>query len=54
MRRIIFALALSLGLAAAIGGGYLRRIALSYVEWGDESSQEVVVPWTVIDGPGSA
>lgn len=39
---------------AAIAGGYLRRIALTYVEWGDESSQEVVVPWTVIDGPGSA
>jgi len=39
---------------AAIDGGYLRRIALTYVEWGDETSQEVVVPWTVIEGPGSA
>lgn len=39
---------------AAIAGGYLRRIALTYVEWGDESSQEVVVPWSVIDGPDSA
>ena len=39
---------------AAIDGGYLRRIALTYVEWGDETSQEVVVPWQVIDGAGSA
>ena len=42
------------GVLAAIGGGYERRIAVSYVEWGDEDSQEVVVPWTVIDGPGRA
>jgi hypothetical protein len=27
---------------------------VTYVEWGDASSQEVVVPWTVIDGPASA
>jgi hypothetical protein len=39
---------------AAIGGGYLRRIAVTYVEWGDETSQEVVVPWTVVAGPGGA
>ncbi len=39
---------------AAIAGGYERRIAVTYVEWGDATSQEVVVPWTVIDGPGSA
>lgn len=35
-------------------GGYYRRIVATYVEWGDETSQEVVVPWTVIDGPASA
>lgn len=39
---------------ATIASGYLQRIAVTYVEWGDASSQEVVVPWTVIDGPDSA
>lgn len=39
---------------AAIGRGLLGRIAVTFVEWADESSQEVVVPWTVIDGPASA
>ncbi len=38
----------------AIANGYLRRIAVTYVEWGDVDSQEVVVPWTIIDGPESA
>jgi hypothetical protein len=35
-------------------GGYLGRIAVSFVEWGDVLHQDVVVPWTVIDGPQSA
>ena len=39
---------------AAITGGYYRRIAVTYVEWGNEMSQEVVVPWTVIDGQATA
>ena len=34
--------------------GYRGRIAVTYVEWGDETSQEVVVPWTIIDGAESA
>jgi hypothetical protein len=38
----------------AIGVGYLGKIAVTYIEWGDQSSQEVVVPWTVVDGPDSA
>ena len=38
----------------AIAQGFEQRIAITYVEWGDASSQEVVVPWTVIDGPASA
>jgi len=38
----------------AIGNGYLRRIAVTYVEWGDVDSQEVVVPWTIIDGKETA
>ncbi len=39
---------------SAISGGFSQRIAMTYVEWGDEFSQEVVVPWTIIDGPESA
>jgi Protein of unknown function (DUF1194) len=39
---------------AAIAQGYERRIAVTYVEWGDAASQEVVVPWTIVDGPKSA
>ena len=38
----------------AIGVGYLGRIAVTYVEWGDQNSQVTVVPWRVIDGPESA
>ena len=38
----------------AIAQGYDQRIAVTYVEWGGVSSQEVVVPWTIIDGPDSA
>jgi len=39
---------------AAIAGGYEQKIAVTYVEWGDARSQEVVVPWRVIEGPESA
>ncbi len=39
---------------AVISHGYLRRIAVTFVEWADEAAQEVVVPWTVIDGEDSA
>lgn len=39
---------------AAIALGPDQKIAVTYVEWGDEDSQEVVVPWTIIDGPESA
>jgi hypothetical protein len=38
----------------AIGVGYDGRIAVTYVEWGGVGSQDVVVPWVVVDGPGSA
>ncbi len=34
--------------------GYERRIAVTYVEWGDETSQEVVVPRTISAGPTRA
>ena len=39
---------------AAIASGFNQRIAVTYVEWGDFTSQEVVVPWRVIDGAASA
>ena len=39
---------------AAIKKGTLQKIAVTFVEWGDDSSQEVVVGWTVIDGLASA
>ena len=38
----------------AIAQGFDRRIVVTYVEWGEASSQEIVVPWTVVDGPESA
>ncbi len=34
----------------AITGTAHGRIAVTYVEWGQENSQDVVVGWTVIDG----
>lgn len=39
---------------SAIRAGLLQRIAVTYVEWGDMQHQDVVVPWTIIDGPESA
>ena len=38
----------------AITSGFLGRIAVTYVEWGSANSQDVVVPWTVVDGAASA
>ncbi|MEZ5933429.1 MAG: DUF1194 domain-containing protein [Alphaproteobacteria bacterium] len=38
----------------AIEQGFRQKIAITYVEWGDQSSQEVVVPWTIVDGKASA
>jgi hypothetical protein len=38
----------------AIAQGFEQRIVVTYVEWGDAASQDVVVPWTVVDGPASA
>lgn len=38
----------------AIRSGYHQRIAVTYVEWGGVDSQEVVVPWTIIDGAAGA
>ncbi len=38
----------------AIGSGLLGRIAVTFMEWADDDSQDVVVPWTVIDGAAAA
>lgn len=38
----------------AIRTGAYQRIAVTYVEWGDATSQVVVVPWTVISDETSA
>ncbi len=38
----------------AISSNIYGKIAITYVEWGDLSSQDVVVDWTVIDGRASA
>ena len=38
----------------AITGGLHGKIAVTYVEWGDSNSQQVVVPWTVISDAGGA
>lgn len=38
----------------AIVGTAYGRIALTYVEWGRFDSQDVVVPWRIIDGPETA
>src|SRR3546814_705298 len=38
----------------AIALGPDQKIAVTYVEWGNETSQEVVVPWTIIDGAAAA
>ena len=39
---------------AAINGGLIGRIAITYVEWAGEYAQRVVVPWTVIDSQADA
>jgi hypothetical protein len=38
----------------AIKTGPHGRIAATYVEWAGESFQRIVVPWTLIDGAGTA
>jgi len=39
---------------AAIANTAYGSIAVIYVEWGQHDSQDVVVPWTVIDSPATA
>jgi hypothetical protein len=39
---------------SAIASGLLGRIAVTYVEWGDQFNQDVVVPWMVVSDEASA
>lgn len=38
----------------AIRSGFLGRIAVTYVEWAGPWSQQVIMPWTVVDGAETA
>ena len=38
----------------AISRGALGKIAVTFIEWADYRSQDVIVPWMVIDGAQSA
>jgi hypothetical protein len=38
----------------AIASGAFGRIAVTYMEWAGSPIQQVVLPWTVIDGPEAA
>ena len=37
----------------AIRNGMLGRIIVTYMEWSGVEHQNVIVPWTIIDGPGA-
>ncbi len=39
---------------AAITSGAYGRIAVVYMEWAGPPSQQVVIPWTLLDGPPAA
>jgi hypothetical protein len=39
---------------SAITNSIYGQIALTYVEWGDAGSQDIVVDWQIVDGLGSA
>jgi hypothetical protein len=41
-------------LMRAIGSGFIGKIAVVYVEWAGSHYAKVVVPWTQLDGEGSA
>lgn len=38
----------------AITSGRHQRIAVSFIEWSGASAQQVVVDWTIVDGPAAA
>jgi len=37
-----------------IANGFIGKIAITYVEWAGDGTNAVIVPWTVIDGLGTA
>lgn len=37
-----------------IANGFIGRIAITYIEWAGDGTQEIVVPWTVVDGREAA
>lgn len=39
---------------SAIKAGAHGRIAVTYIEWAGQLTQQTIVPWTVIDGPQAA
>lgn len=39
---------------AAIRSGFLGRIAVTYMQWAGPGTEEVVAPWTLVDGEESA
>jgi hypothetical protein len=39
---------------AAIRAGFLGRIAITYVQWAGPGTEEITVPWTLIDSAESA
>lgn len=38
----------------AIASGAYGKIAIAYMQWASNTDQDVLLPWTVIDGPESA
>jgi len=38
----------------AVKNGAYGRIAITYLQWASQQDQDIVLPWTVIDGPESA
>jgi hypothetical protein len=38
----------------ALKGGLYGKIAIAYLQWASYRDQDVILPWTLIDGPESA
>lgn len=55
MQRQGYAAALrSAEIAALLTSGAHRKVAISYIEWGDSGHVAVVVPWTLVEKPADA
>ncbi len=39
---------------AAIRAGFLGRVAVTYVEWAGPGLQQIIAPWTIVDGVDAA